>query len=64
MKCKNCNTEFDIDNVRTTIAAHDDDKLDIIVECHVCGRKLNEFISITEMVVIEDGKASQEAETC
>lgn len=63
MKCNTCGTEWDIDNVRTTIASHDDDLLDIIIECHFCGRKINTFISTTEMVVIEAGKATQEA-TC
>ena len=41
-------------DVKTTFAAHDDSLLDIIVECNDCGRALNHFITLDEMMEVEE----------
>jgi hypothetical protein len=41
-------------DVTAKFAAHDDSVLDIIVECYDCGRVLNHFITLDEMMEVEE----------
>jgi hypothetical protein len=46
-----CKGYFDL---KATFAAHDDSMIDIIVECSECGRGLNYFITLDEMMELEN----------
>ncbi len=50
MACPKCNEEITHHDVSVAIAAHDENKLDIIVSCPWCGTKFNDFIDLREMV--------------
>ncbi len=42
---------------RSESAAHDEQLIDVVVECKACGRTLNSFISIDEMLVLDEGSS-------
>ena len=53
MKCKRCKEQLDMSNITVEVAAHDDEKLDIIIECPACDYTINGFIGTDEMIEIE-----------
>jgi transcriptional regulator NrdR family protein len=50
MECKFCNASVDDNDLITAvISAHDENLIDLIVECPECHKKLNTFIDMREM---------------
>lgn len=57
MRCTNCKKKFEPDLISNDtyieIAAHDNNKLDIIITCPKCDHRLNIFIDISEMIDLD-----------
>lgn len=43
--------------IRSESAAHDQQLIDVVVECKACGRTLNSFIRVDEMLVLDEGSS-------
>lgn len=51
--CAGCGSEHHIAYLNP--AAHDPKLIDLVVECAECGRTLNEFVTVSEMLVVSQG---------
>lgn len=56
LNCPSCKSPYRID---ADTAAHDEQLLDVVIHCEKCSRTLNSFININEMMVLDEGTASE-----
>lgn len=49
-KCPACNNVAVLE-LKADAASHDAQQIDIIIQCHCCGRTFNQFVFIDEMEV-------------
>ncbi|BAV74143.1 hypothetical bacteriophage protein [Pseudomonas chlororaphis subsp. aurantiaca] len=55
LNCPRCKAPYQIE---AEMAAHDEQLLDVVVQCRTCNRTLNSFIDINEMMVLDEGASS------
>jgi RNase P subunit RPR2 len=54
MVCRKCGTGLTVDNIKLSIAAHDEGLLDIIITCPECELVVNNFVSAAEFVEVDE----------
>lgn len=52
MKCHVCKQEIPEENIRASVAAHDEELLDLVIECEECETVHNAFINFKSFTLV------------
>lgn len=54
MVCRKCGTGLSVDDIKVSIADHDEELIDIVITCKECELVINNFVSEAEFVDVDE----------